>query len=50
MTNLGSLKFFINYTLSSGESNGLYKKSPCLPVPDINFKIAITRFAKVNNQ
>ena len=32
----------IDYTLSSGESNGLHKKSPCLPVPDINFKIAMT--------
>jgi hypothetical protein len=44
------LKKSINYTLSSGELNGLYKKSPHLPVPDINFKIAITRFAKVYNQ
>src|SRR6266700_2683429 len=42
------LKKFINYTLSSGESNGLRKKSPRLPVPDINFKIAMTRFTKVN--
>lgn len=40
----------IDYTLGSGESNGLRKKSPRLPVPDINFKIAVTRFAKVNNQ
>ena len=46
----GQLKKSINYTLSSGKLNGLYKKSPCLPVPDINFKIAVTQFAKVNNQ
>ena len=46
----GQLKKFINYILGSGELNGLYKKSPRLPVPDINFKIAVTRFAKVNNQ
>ena len=45
----GQLEKFINYTIGSGELNGLYKKSPCLPVPDINFKIAVTRFAKVNN-
>jgi hypothetical protein len=45
----GQLKKFIDYTIGSGESNGLYKKSPCLPVPDINFKIAVMRFAKVNN-
>jgi len=35
------LKKFINYILSSGESNGLYKKFPYFPVPDINFKIAV---------
>ena len=46
----GQLEKFINYILSSGELNGLYKKSPRLPVPDINFKIAVTRFAKVYNQ
>ena len=45
----GQLKKSINYTLSFGELNGLYKKSPGLPVPDINFKIAMTRFAKVYN-
>ena len=45
----GQLKKFINYILSSSELNGLYKKSPCLPVPDINFKIAMTQIAKVNN-
>ena len=45
----GQLKKFIDYTLGSSESNGLHKKSPCLPVPDINFKIAVTRFAKVYN-
>ena len=39
----------MDYTLSSGESNGLYKKSPCLPIPDINFKIAVIWFAKVYN-
>ena len=44
------LKKFIDYILGSGESNGLRKKSLCLLVPDINFKIAVTRFAKVNNQ
>ena len=43
------LKKSINYTLSSSELNGLYKKSPCLPISGINFKIAITRFAKVYN-
>ena len=46
----GQLKKFIDYTLGSSESNGLHKKSPCLSIPDINFKIAVTRFAKVNNQ
>ena len=45
----GQLEKFIDYILSSGELNGLYKKSPCLPVPDINFKIAVTWFAKVYN-
>ena len=45
----GQLKKFINYILGSSELNSLYKKSPRLPVPDINFKIALTRFAKVNN-
>ena len=34
----GQLEKSINYTLSSGELNGLYKKSPRLPVPDINFR------------
>ena len=46
----GQLEKFINYILGSGELNSLYKKSPRLPVPDINFKIAVTQFAKVNNQ
>ena len=46
----GQLKKFINYTLSSGELNSLYKKSPRLPIPDINFKIAVIWFAKVYNQ
>ena len=45
----GQLGKFINYTLGFGESNSLYKKSPRLPVPDINFKIAVTRITKVNN-
>ena len=44
----GQLKKSINYTLSSGKLNGLYKKSPYLPVSNINFKIAIKWFAKVN--
>ena len=44
------LKKFINYTIGSSELNGLYKKSPCLFIPNINFKIAVTWFAKVNNQ
>ena len=44
------LKKSINYILSSSKSNGLYKKSPRFPIPDINFKIAVTWFAKVNNQ
>ena len=35
------LKKSINYILSFSELNGLYKKSFYLPVPDINFKIAI---------
>ena len=46
----GQLEKSINYTLSSGELNGLHKKSPRLLGPDINFKIAVTRFTKVNNQ
>src|SRR6266702_8141731 len=46
----GQLKKSINYTLSSGKLNGLRKKSPRLPSPDINFKIAVTWFTKVNNQ
>ena len=43
------LKKSIDYILSSSELNGLYKKSPRLPVPDINFKIAVMWFAKVYN-
>jgi len=43
------LKKSINYILSSSELNGLHKKSPRLPVPNINFKIAVTQFAKVYN-
>ena len=46
----GQLEKSINYTLSSGESNGLYKKSPRLPVPDINFKIAVTVTALAKRQ
>ena len=45
----GQLEKSINYILNSGELNGLYKKSLRLPVPDINFKIAIMQFAKVYN-
>ena len=45
----GQLKKFINYILDSGELNGLCKKSPRLPIFDVNFKIAVTRFAKVND-
>ena len=43
------LKKSIDYILGSGELNGLLKKSPYLPVPNINFKIAVTRIAKVYN-
>ena len=46
----GQLEKSIDYTLNSGESNGLYKKSSRLPVLNINFKITMTQFAKVNNQ
>ena len=45
----GQLKKFINYILGSSELNSLYKKFPCLSVFDINFKIAMTWFVKVNN-
>ena len=45
----GQPKKSIDYILSSSKSNGLHKKSPCLPVPDINFKIAVTRITKVYN-
>ncbi len=45
----GQLEKSIDYTLSSSELNGLRKKSPRLPGPDINFTIAVTRFTKVNN-
>ena len=46
----GQLEKSIDYTLSSGKLNGLRKKSPRLPIPDINFKIAVTQFTKVYNQ
>src|SRR6266702_2241377 len=46
----GQFEKSIDYILSSGELNGLRKKSPRLPGPDINFKIAVMWFAKVNNQ
>ena len=39
----------INYILNSSKLNGLYKKSPSLPISDINFKIAVTQIAKVYN-
>ena len=46
----GQLEKSISYILSSGRLNSLYKKSSSFPVPDINFKIAITQIAKVYNQ
>src|SRR6266702_151489 len=46
----GQLEKSINYTLSSSELNGLRKKSPRFLSPNINFKIAVTQFTKVNNQ
>ena len=38
----GQLEKFINYILSSGKLNNLYKKSPCLPVPNINNALTST--------
>ena len=43
------LKKSINYILNFSELNNLYKKFLRLFISNINFKIAITRFAKVYN-